>query len=110
LSKYFSQSLLSAMRIRKVLIPACLKYGTVTRDQLKIEFVNEGLAESESQAGYSLASISSQLGHEKNDFLRQIIKYDYPKYEWEKDDYSVNPKYADLVKVVINKIDESDRD
>ena len=29
------------------------------------------------------------MGMEKNDFLRQVIGYEYPTNEWEKDNYFI---------------------
>ncbi len=109
LSKYFSKKTLwSAMRIRKVLIPACFEHGVATRDILKEEFVKRGFAETESQAGSFMSLISSQFGHERNDFLRQVIKYEFPNYHWEKDNYSIKSEYSELVNEVIEGIDDSD--
>jgi hypothetical protein len=45
----------------------------------------------------SLAVISLQLGMLKNDFLRQVLAYEYPTYSWEKDNYRIRPEYRDLV-------------
>lgn len=39
---YLQQDLLSAKRMRKVLLPVLLRYGKVTREQLKNEFVEMG--------------------------------------------------------------------
>jgi len=36
----------------------------------------------------------------RNDFLRQIISYSYPNYEWEKDNYTLNEKYRKLVEEI----------
>jgi len=45
--------------------------------------------------------MSNQLGQTKKDFLRQIIHYEYPKYHWEKDNFSIRPEYKDLVKEIL---------
>jgi len=60
------------------MMDTCLENDRVTRDKLKEEFVNRKEAESIRDAGYFLTLISTQLGLEKNDFLRQIIGYEYP--------------------------------
>jgi hypothetical protein len=37
----------------------------------------------------------------KNDFLRQVLSYEYPNYRWEKDNYQVRPEYRELVADVL---------
>ena len=56
----------------------------------------------ESQAGYFLALISSQLGFKWNDFLRQVIAYEFPNNKWEKDNFSIRQEYRELVKAVLD--------
>ena len=104
LKKYLSQSLYSAKRIRDVLLPVCLKKEKITREELKKEFVKYGEAENIRDAGYFLSLISVQIGMKKNDFIRQIIKYEYPNYPWEKDNYSINSKYKEIVEDVLNEL------
>jgi len=106
LKKYLSQSLYSSKRIRNVLLPACLEKGALTRDELKKEFVNSGEAESVRDAGYFLSLVSQQIGMEKNDFLRQVIGYDYPNYPWEKDNYKIKDEYKELVQEVLNELNK----
>ena len=98
---YLSQDLVTAQRIRDVLLPACLNNERITRDELKQEFVSGNVLDNPSKIGYSLASISSQIGMRKNDFLRQVIGYEYPNYPWEKDNYFIRLKHRDLVKELI---------
>jgi len=104
--KYLQQDLWSARRIRKVLLPACLEHGTVTRDQLKEKFVQQKEAEDLRQAGLFLSLISSQLGMANNDFLRQVIGYSYPNYYWEKNDYHIRDGYEGLVRRVLKEFDD----
>ena len=40
---------------------------------------------------------------EGNDFLRQVIAYEYPNHPWEKDNFSLRPEYRELVEEVISK-------
>lgn len=80
--EYLQQGLSSAKWMRKIILPACLEHGTVTRDQLKEEFIKHKEAEDLSKAGYHLTTISNQLGMANKDFLRQVIGYEYPNYEW----------------------------
>lgn len=100
LSLYLSQNLYSAQRIRDYFLPILLKSKVVTREEMRKEFIKMGGA-NESQAGYFLALISSQLGFKWNDFLRQIISYEFPVNKWEKDNFSIRSEYRDLVKGVI---------
>ncbi len=103
LLNYFNQDLHSAKRIKNVLLPECLKKEVVTREELKNAFIKKD-ADSKKYAGYFMSLISSQIGMKKNDFLRQIIAYDYPNYTWEKDNYSIRDGYQDLVKEIINEV------
>ena len=73
----------------------------MTRSDLLESLVNSGEAEDLSQAGYFMSLISSQLGHEWKDYLRQVIKYEYPNQPWEKDNFSIYPQYIDLIRKVL---------
>lgn len=101
LVRYLSQELVTAQRIRDVLLPACLEREHITRDELKREFVRRNVVSDPSKAGYVLTVISGQVGMQKNDFLRQVIGYEYPNYTWEKDNYFIRPEYKQLVKEVL---------
>jgi len=105
LKTYLSRALYSSRRIRDVLLPVCLEHdGVVTREGLKQEFVNYGQADSVTQAGYFLSLISQQVGMAKNDFLRQVIGYDYPNNPWEKDNYRMKDEYRELVAEVLREL------
>lgn len=106
LTIYLSQDMYSAKRIQKVLLPVCLELGKVTREQLKNKFVEYGEAESLRNAGYFLSLISQQVGMEKNDFLRQVIGYEYPNNPWEKDNYHIQEGYDSLVKEVLLELED----
>lgn len=101
LTRYLSQDLVTAQRIRDVVLPACLKQDYVTRDELKKEFVKQNVAPEFAKAGFVLTTISGQIGMEKNDFLRQVIGYEYPNFPWEKDNYFVRSEYRTLVEEVL---------
>ncbi|HRG67299.1 MAG TPA: endonuclease NucS [Saprospiraceae bacterium] len=103
LKKYFSKNLFSAKRIRDYFIPILLKNEIVTREQMRKEFVKMKAAPDESQAGYFLALISSQLGHKWKDYLRQIIHFEYPNNHWEKDNFNIPQKYRKLVEEVLSE-------
>lgn len=107
LAKYLSQEMVSAQRIRDVLLPVCLSNEVVRREQLKQELVSRRAADDTSKAGYFLTVISGQIGMEKNDFLRQVIGYEYPTYSWEKDNYHIRQGYRDLVNDVLCELNTS---
>lgn len=98
---YLNNKQLSSKRLKTILLPVLLKKEKITREQLKKEFVKAGEATDENKAGYFIALMSNQLGQAKKDFLRQIIHYEYPKYHWEKDNFSIRPEYKDLVKEIL---------
>jgi hypothetical protein len=104
---YLSRDRVTNKRMRDILIPALLKINEpdrLSRDQLKEEFVSFDPNYDESKVGYYLTLISSQLGMKKNDFLRQIIAYEYPRHHWEKDNFSLRSKHRALVKEVIEDL------
>ena len=98
---YFTRANYSSNRIKNVLLPALLNKTTLTRKQFKKEFVRTKEAEDESQAGYFIALISNQLGQAKKDYLRQIIRYEYPSNHWEKDNFSLQEGYKELVEELL---------
>ncbi|MFN8433845.1 MAG: endonuclease NucS [Anaerolineales bacterium] len=104
LTEYLSKSLWSSQRLRDYFLPTLLAKGQVTREQLRKEFVRLKAAEDESQAGYFLSLISSQLGHKLKDYLRQVIYYEYPNHPWEKDNFRIKDEYIDLVEKVLSKL------
>lgn len=103
LRAYFSSGLSSSRRIRDALLPACLAHARVTRSQLVQEFLDRGLATDQAAAGRFISLISSQLGMAKNNFLRQVIGYEYPEFHWQKDNYHIRDGYRDLVKAILAK-------
>jgi len=103
LKAYLSQPGVTARRIREGLLPACLEHKVVTREQLKDELVKRHVVDDPTKAGYALAVISLQVGMQKNDFLRQVLAYDYPTHHWEKDNYRIRPEYRELVVKVLQE-------
>ncbi len=101
LTQYLSQNLYSAKRIRDYVLPILLKNKVMTREEMRKEFIKMGGA-NESQAGYFLALISSQLGFKWNDYLRQVVSYEFPNNKWEKDNFSIRAEYRELVKEVLD--------
>ena len=106
LTEYLSQDLITAQRIRDILIPECLNRDKLTREELKEEFLKLNPDVEPAKAGYALSVISGQMGMKKNDFLRQVIGYEYPTYEWEKDNYCIRPEFRELITEVISDIKE----
>ncbi|MCC9079053.1 endonuclease NucS [Litorilinea aerophila] len=105
LKQYLMQDLWSAKRIRRVLLPVLLRDGKATRDQLKKEFVQMGEADTERNAGYFLSLISQQVGLARNDFLRQVVGYEYhPDMLWMKETYFIYEEYRDLVREVLHEL------
>jgi len=103
---YLSRDKVTNRRMRDILFPALLKTRLVSRDQLKKAFVDFDPSYDESKVGYYLTLVSSQLGMTKNDFLRQVVAYEYPRHHWEKDNFAIRPEHRDLVKEILEKLKE----
>lgn len=104
LRDYLSRDRVTNRRMRDILFPSLLNIKEsekLSRDQLSSEFVEFDQNCDESKVGFYLTSISSQLGMKKNDFLRQVVAYEYPRHHWEKDNFSIRAKYRDLVLEVL---------
>jgi len=101
LTKYLRKNLYSVRRLKDIVIPALLENDVMTREDLLKTLVQSGEAEDLSQAGYHMSLISGQLGHEWKDYLRQVIKYEYPNHPWEKDNFSIVPEHRDLMKKIL---------
>ena len=105
LIKYFRKNLYSVRRLKNIVIPALFENEVMTREDLLKTFVQSGEAKDLSQAGYFMSLISGQLGHEWKDYLRQVIRYEYPNHHWEKDNFSIVPEYRDLMKKILEITD-----
>jgi hypothetical protein len=101
---YLTKNRVTNQRIRDILLPALLKRKTLTREELKQKTLDFDPSVDPSKVGYHLTVISSQLGLKKNDFLRQVVIYEYPTYAWEKDNYSLRDEYKDLVSDVLKEL------
>lgn len=104
LQDYLSRPGLTNQRFRHVLLPALLAQETLTREQLKMELLKYDSSLDLAKVGLSMSPMSSQLGLMKNDFLRQIIGYDYPNNPWEKDNFTLRGEFRDLVRGVLEEI------
>jgi len=107
LTDYLSRNQITIQRIKNVLLPACLEKNIVTREELKSELIKNDPTVDETKVGYYLTVISSQLGMKKNDFLRQVLKYEYPSNPWEKDNFQIIHKYREFVKEVLENLNKT---
>ncbi len=106
LKQYLSRSTITSQRIRDVLIPVLLNQTTVTREQLKQELVKYDANIEASKAGYYITTMSAQLGMKKNDFLRQVISYEYPTYAWEKDNFSLREEHRTFIEQLLQELSQ----
>ena len=100
----------AAQWIREVLLPLCLQAleenrNYITREEIVKELVQRGEADDESQAGIKFTSVSNQLDLAKNDFLRQVIRYERdPEHQWLKRRFWIDKNSASLVKEVLEEL------
>jgi len=107
LTHYLSRGMVTNQRILGVFLPILLDRKTVTRTELKTEYQKLVPEDEIPKVGYYMSMISGQLGREGNDFLRQVIAYEYPNHPWEKDNFSLRPEYRELVEEVISKLSDT---
>lgn len=99
-------------RIREILLPLCLKHNIVSREMIKKELLKRGEAEDDTKAGFTLTTISREIGIAKRDYLRQIIQYEKdPSKPWEKENYRKEnyrlvEDYKGLVKSVLGELNK----
>jgi hypothetical protein len=91
--------------MREVLFPACWAREVATREELKQELVTRQTVDDPTKAGFALSVISLQVGRLKNDFLRQVLSYEYPTHQWEKDSYRLRPEYRKVVAQILEAPD-----
>lgn len=104
---YLGRDTVTITRLREIVLPALLRSKVVTRDQMKKTFVAVDPNYDESKVGYYLTLVSSQLGMKKNDFLRQVVDYKYPRHNWEKDNFSIRDEYRPLMTEVLTELGAS---
>ncbi|MBI5713700.1 MAG: DUF91 domain-containing protein [Chloroflexi bacterium] len=104
LLNYLSRDRVTNKRMRDILFPAILKTKVLSRDQLKKSFIEFEPNYDESKVGNYITLVSSQLGMKKNDFLRQVVTYEYPRHHWEKDNFSISEQYRDLVREILDEL------
>jgi Endonuclease NucS len=104
LYNYLRRPQVTSQRLRDILFPALLREKVVTRAELKKAFTEFDPNYDESKIGNYLSLVSQQLGREKNDFLRQVITYEYPRHDWEKDNFSIPEQYRPIVEGVLQEL------
>jgi hypothetical protein len=104
LTNYLSRQNVTNQRMRNILFPALLNANVLKRDDLKKAFVSFDPQYADSNVGLYLTLVSSQLGMKKNDFLRQVVSYEYPRHRWEKDNFVLRAEYRNLVKEVLDEL------
>lgn len=102
LLKYLSEDRPVPKRIRTILLPLCLEHPIVTRNMIKEELLKRGEAEDETSAGKIITTISREIGIEKRDYLRQILRYDKIS-EHQKENYRISEEYKQLVKEILSE-------
>jgi hypothetical protein len=107
LSEYLAGEKVTNKRMRQIVFPALLKSQVLTRDQLKKAFIDFDPTDDESKIGFYLSVVSSQFGLAKNDFLRQVVHYEYPRHHYEKDNFSINAAYHELAAQVIRELENA---
>jgi hypothetical protein len=101
---FLSRDKVTNRRMRDIVFPALLKVKQLSREQLKKAFIEFDPTYDETKVGYYLTLVSSQLGMTKNDFLRQVVAYEYPRHRWEKDNFSIRPEYEEFVKTTLEQL------
>jgi Endonuclease NucS C-terminal domain len=91
-------------RMREIILPVLLKCDQMSRQELLQELVDRGAYDSIQSAGYAFTAISRLIGLASNDFLRQVIGYEYPNNPWEKDNYYIRPEQKELVAKVLDAV------
>ncbi len=107
LRDYFDSDRATPRRIRKILLPLCLRHESVTRDEVIAELVELGEVAREGRPGTVLSTISKELGFQRHDYLRQVIGYDKPR-SWDRDNFRIREEYKDLVREVLAELDQED--
>jgi len=109
---YLKNNLWSSKRMRYIMLPKLMKKkDIVTREELKSVFLKVGGdlgGVDTKQTGIFISLISNQLGQKKKDYLRQIIRYEYPNYPWEKDNFMIEGKYRNMVEEVLKELEENE--
>ena len=101
---YLAQPSITSTWIRDVLLPSCLKNKVLTIEQFAKAFVDTDPTCGEKKSRCQVTHVSNQLGIGTNDFLRQVIEYEYPHNHWKKDNFSIKGRYRKLVTEVLEQL------
>lgn len=107
LRRYFAQANETPRRIRQVLLPLCLENDKVPRDLVKQRLIDQGETDNWGTAGRIATTISRELALLKNDFLRQIIRYDRAAPSWWRDHFRIAEEWRDLVVRLLDELSTS---
>ena len=108
LTSYLSRNRVTNERTLQVFLPILLTKKTLTRVELKAEYQKQVPEDEVSKVGYYISMISGQVSRKANDFLRQVISYGYPNHTWEKDNFALREEYRNLVKEIVEKLNNSE--
>ena len=108
LTSYLSRKRVTNERTLQVFLPILLTKKTLTRVELKAEYQKQVPEDEVSKVGYYISMISGQLSRKANDFLRQVISYGYPNHTWEKDNFALRDEYRNLVKEIVERLNNSE--
>jgi len=84
--------------------------GSRSRGALVEGILKNGETDDPSTAGRFVSLISNQLSMAKNDYLRQVIGYDYPEYPWQKDNYRIREGCGSMVESVLKELNSGSGD
>lgn len=101
---YLARGTATSSWIRDILLPSCLNNKVLTIEQFRKAFVEFDPNCDEKSSRTRVTHVSSQLGIKTNDFLRQVIEYEYPQQHWKKDNFSIKAQYLQLVSDVLEEL------
>jgi hypothetical protein len=101
---YLARGTRTSSWIRDILLPSCLKTKVLTIEQFGKAFVDFDPNCNEEKSRHYMIHVSTELGLETNDFLRQVIEYEYPHNHWKKDNFSIRGRYRKLVTEVLEQL------
>lgn len=104
LRRYFSQTNETPRRIRQVLLPLCLENDEVPRDLVRQRLIDHGETDNWGTAGRIASTLSRELALMKNDFLRQVIRYDRAAPSGERDRFRIADEWRNTVTRLLEQL------
>ena len=101
---YLARPTATSSWMREILLPSCLKTRVLTIEQFRRAFVDFDPNCGETKIRNHMIHVSTALGMKTNNFLRQVIEYEYPNHHWIKDNFSVKDRYRQLVTEVLQQL------